>query len=70
MTANWNRFPCSRSRLARTMLSSVVASVGFMPLTATARAQTAAPQASSERGTGTAAAPFVRRLDTTPEMTR
>ncbi|MGH6836134.1 MAG: hypothetical protein ACREC9_11415 [Methylocella sp.] len=41
-----------------------------MPLTATAQAQMAAPQTSSERGTGTAAAPFVRRLDTTPQMTR
>ncbi len=69
MTANWNRFECSRGRLARTMVSSVVAAVGFVPLTATAQAQTAAPQASSERGAGTAAAPFVRRLDTTPQMT-
>jgi len=69
MTANWNRFASSRGRLARTMLSSVVAAVGFTPLTATAQAQTAAPQASSEQGTGTAAAPFVRRLDTTPQMT-
>ncbi|MGH7488446.1 MAG: hypothetical protein ACREMY_23035, partial [bacterium] len=40
-----------------------------MPLTATAQTQPAAPQASSERGTGTAAAPFVRRLDTTSQMT-
>ncbi|MGH6846172.1 MAG: hypothetical protein ACREC0_01670 [Methylocella sp.] len=51
------------------MLSSVVAAVGFTPLTATAQAQTAAPQASSEQGAGAAAAPFVRRLDTTPQMT-
>jgi hypothetical protein len=69
MTASWNRLACSRSRLDRTMLLSVVAAVGFTPLTATAQAQTAAPQASSEQGTGTAAAPFVRRLDTTPQMT-
>jgi hypothetical protein len=70
MTANWNRFECSRGGLTRTMLSSVVAAVGFMPLTATAQAQTAAPQVSSQQGTGVAAAPFVRRLDTTPQMTR
>jgi hypothetical protein len=69
MTGNWNRLACSRSRLGRTMLLSVVAAVGFTPLTATAQAQTAAPQASSEQSTGTAAAPFVRRLDTTPQMT-
>jgi hypothetical protein len=68
MTGNWNRF--ARSDLTRTMLSSIVAAVGVMPLTATAQAQTAAPQISSERGTGAAVAPFVRRLDTTPQMTR
>ena len=70
MTAKWNRFECSRSRLAGTMLSSVVAAVGFMLLPATAQAQTATPQASSQQDTGTAAAPFVRRLDTIPQMTR
>jgi hypothetical protein len=70
MTANWNRLACSRSRLGRTILLSVVAAVGFTPLTATAQAQTAATQASSERGTGVATVPFVRRLDTTPQMTR
>jgi hypothetical protein len=72
MTANWHRFDfeCGRGGLTRTMLSSVVAAVGVMPLTATAQAQTAAPQVSSQRGTGAAAAPFVRRLDTTPQMTR
>jgi hypothetical protein len=70
MTAKWNRFGCSHCRLARTILSSVVAAVAFMPLTATAQAQTAAPQVSSQRGTGAAAAPFVRRLDTIPQMTR
>jgi hypothetical protein len=53
MTANWNRFGCGRSGLTRTMLSSVVAAVGFMALTATAQAQTAAPQVSSQRITGT-----------------
>jgi hypothetical protein len=67
MRANCTRFECSRSRLA--MVSGVVAAVGFMPLTATARAPSAAPQASSEQGTGTAAAPFIRRLDTIPQMT-
>jgi hypothetical protein len=70
MTGNWNRFERNRSDLTRTMLSSIVAAVGVMPLTATAQAQTAAPQISSERGTGAAAAPFVRRLDTVPQMTR
>jgi hypothetical protein len=70
MTANRNRFGCNRSGLTRTMFSNVVAAVGFMPLIATAQAQTAAPQASSQRGTGAAAAPFVRRLDTIPQMTR
>src|ERR1700732_3250677 len=69
MTANWNRFECNRSGLTRTMLSSVVAAVGVMPLTATAQAQTAAPQASSQRIIGAAAAPFARRLDTIPQMT-
>ncbi len=69
MTGNWNRLACSRSRLGRTMLLGVVAAVGVMPLTATAQAQTAAPQASSEQGTGVATVPFVRRLDTTPQMT-
>jgi hypothetical protein len=52
------------------MLSSIVAAVGVMPLAATAQAQTAAPQASSQRITGAAVAPFVRRLDTTPQTTR
>ncbi|MGH6858319.1 MAG: hypothetical protein ACRECP_11980, partial [Methylocella sp.] len=52
------------------MLSSVVAAVGIILLTATAQTQMAMPQASSERGTGVAAAPFVRRLDTTPQMIR
>jgi hypothetical protein len=70
MTANWSRFGCHRGKLARTIFLSVVAAVGVVPLTATARAQTAAPQASAQRFTGTAAAPFVRRLDTTPQMTR
>lgn len=69
MTSNWNRFESRRGRFTRTMLSSVVATVGFTPLTATAQAQTAAPQASSEQGTGVATVPFVRRLDTTPQMT-
>ncbi len=69
MTTKWKRFECSRGRLARPMVSSVVAAVGFMPLTATAQAQTAAPQASSEQSTEVAAAPFVRRLDTIPQMT-
>ncbi|MFZ0495538.1 MAG: hypothetical protein WBE80_01240 [Methylocella sp.] len=41
-----------------------------MALTATAQAQTAAPRVSSQQGTGTAAAPFARRLDTTPQMAR
>ncbi|HEY4847214.1 MAG TPA: hypothetical protein VIH87_05305 [Methylocella sp.] len=41
-----------------------------MLLPATAQAQTATPQASSQQDTGTAAAPFVRRLDTIPQMTR
>lgn len=67
MTANWNRFACSHGRFSRTIVSGVVAAVGFSPLTATA--QTAAPQASSDRGIGKASAPFVRRLDTTPQMT-
>jgi len=61
MTANWIRFGCSRGRLARTMLSSVVAAVGVMPLTATA-------QVSIQQGTGVAAAPFVRQLDSIPQM--
>ena len=63
MTANWIRFGCSRGRLARTMLSSVVAAVGVMPLTATA-------QVSIQQGTGVAAAPFVRQLDSIPQMPR
>jgi hypothetical protein len=70
MTAIWHRFECGRGGLTRTMLSSVVAAVGVMPLTATAQAQAAAPQVSSQQGTGAAAAPFVRRLDTIPQMPR
>src|SRR5437016_2116562 len=70
LSTNWDhRFGCSRRRV-RTMISSVVAAVGVASLTPTAQAQTAAPQASVERGTGTAAAPFVRRLDTIPQMIR
>jgi hypothetical protein len=70
MTAIWHRFDfeCGRGGLTRTMLSSVVAAVGVMPLTATAQAP--APRVSSQQGTGAAAAPFVRRLDMTPQMTR
>jgi hypothetical protein len=52
------------------MLSSIVAAVGVMPLTATAQTQTPAPQASSQRITGAAVAPIVRRLDTIPQMAR
>jgi hypothetical protein len=37
---------------------------------AAATAQVPAPQVGSQQGTGTAAAPFVRRLDTIPQMTR
>ncbi|MDQ6703293.1 MAG: hypothetical protein M3Z96_09435 [Pseudomonadota bacterium] len=68
MKANGNSFGCSRSGLARMMLSSVVAAVGFMPLTATAQAQAAAPRVDSKPGNGVAAAPFVRHLDTSPRI--
>src|ERR1700730_16648750 len=77
MTDSWHRFEGGRGGLTRTMLSSVVAAVGVMVLTAAPQAQTAAPQAqtaapqvSSQQGTGAAATPFVRRLDTIPQMTR
>jgi hypothetical protein len=68
--ANGISFERRRGRLAQAMVASVVAAVGFLPLTAAAQAQTAAPQASAEQGTGVATVPFVRRLDTTPQMTR
>jgi hypothetical protein len=68
ITANWNRFWCGCGRLTRTM--SIIVTAGVASLTATAQAQAIAPQASSQQSIGVAVAPFVRRLDMTPQMSR